>query len=77
MLDVRLPYDELQLLRDNIPYLLRSLKLESMAVHPITDKEVCCTHAHTYTQHGYGGERVPRRFCHKCLHACGFACLQN
>jgi hypothetical protein len=32
VLDVKLPFDEAQLLRDNLPYLLRSLNLEGLTV---------------------------------------------
>lgn len=38
MLDVKLPFDERQLIIDNLPYLLRSLKLDTIAVHPIVDE---------------------------------------
>ena len=34
MLDVKLPFDEAQLLRDNVEYLLRSLKLTGLDVQP-------------------------------------------
>ncbi len=37
VLDVRLPYDERQLLVDNTPYLLRTLRLDAIHVHPVTD----------------------------------------
>lgn len=33
VLDIRLPFDEQQLLRDNRPYLLRALGLSSLNVH--------------------------------------------
>lgn len=33
VLDVKLPFDEKQLLTENLPYLLRSLNLESLNVH--------------------------------------------
>jgi hypothetical protein len=32
VLDVKLPFDEAQLLRDNLPYLLRSLNLEGFTI---------------------------------------------
>lgn len=32
VLDVKLPFDEAQLLRDNLPYLLRSLNLEGLQI---------------------------------------------
>lgn len=35
VLDVKLPFDEQQLLRNNTPYLLRSLDLSSLRVHSI------------------------------------------
>ncbi len=38
VLDVKLPFDERQLIIDNLAYLTRSLKLETIAVHPITDE---------------------------------------
>lgn len=34
VLDVKLPFDETQLLRDNTEYLLRSLKLRGLEVQP-------------------------------------------
>jgi hypothetical protein len=34
---VKLPFDERQLLLDNMPYLLRALNLESLAVHSTAD----------------------------------------
>ena len=33
MLDAKLPFDEQQLLRDNMPYLLRALGISSLTVH--------------------------------------------
>jgi len=33
VLDVKLPFDEQQLLRDNTPYLLRALNIDSLAIH--------------------------------------------
>jgi hypothetical protein len=32
VLDVKLPFDEAQLLRDNLPYLLRSLNLQDLVI---------------------------------------------
>jgi hypothetical protein len=37
VLDVKLPFDEEQLLRDNMPYLLRALNIDSLAVHSTRD----------------------------------------
>ena len=37
MLDVKLPFDERALLLENRDYLLRSLKLEELAVHSSDD----------------------------------------
>lgn len=39
MLDVKLPFDEAQLLRENTEYLLRSLKLATIEVHPAEGSE--------------------------------------
>lgn len=36
-LDVRLPFDEQRMLADNTDYLLRSLKIDSISVHAVTD----------------------------------------
>lgn len=40
VLDVKLPFDEAQLLSDNSSYLLRSLKIDSLSVYKSTDLEV-------------------------------------
>lgn len=37
VLDTKLPFDEKQLLTDNLAYLVRSLKLEALAVHGVGD----------------------------------------
>lgn len=37
VLDVKLPFDEQQLLRDNEPYLLRALNISSLAVRSASD----------------------------------------
>lgn len=37
VLDVKLPFDEQQLLRDNTPYLLRALNLGSLSIHSAAD----------------------------------------
>lgn len=39
VLDVKMPFDEKQLLLDNLPYLKRTLKIDSLAVHHVTDAE--------------------------------------
>jgi len=39
VLDVKLPFDEAALLRDNLPYLRRTLKLDSLAVHLTSDAQ--------------------------------------
>jgi hypothetical protein len=45
-LDVKLPFDEKQLILDNLPYLKRALKLDSLAVHLSTDEEAVKKAAH-------------------------------
>jgi hypothetical protein len=37
VLDVKLPFDEQQLLRDNTPYLLRALGISSLSIHAAGD----------------------------------------
>ena len=39
VLDVRLPFSERQLILDNLPYLKRALKLDSLTVSLVTDTE--------------------------------------
>jgi hypothetical protein len=39
VLDVKLPFDEGQLLRDNLPYLLRSLNLEGLTISSAADAD--------------------------------------
>ena len=36
---MKLPFDEKQLILDNLPYLKRALKIESLAVHLSTDED--------------------------------------
>ena len=36
---MKLPFDERQLILDNLPYLKRALKIESLAVHLSTDED--------------------------------------
>ena len=47
MLDVRLPFSERQLILDNLPYLKRALKLDSLAVSLVTDTEALAKAAQT------------------------------
>ncbi|KAL6757784.1 hypothetical protein V8C86DRAFT_1623510, partial [Haematococcus lacustris] len=39
VLDVKLPFNERELLEDNLSYITRTLKLESLAVHRVTDDQ--------------------------------------
>jgi len=43
---VRLPFDERQLILDNLPYLKRSVKLDSLNVFLVTDTEAVASAAH-------------------------------
>ena len=59
VLDVRLPFDERQLLLDNLPYLKRSIKLDSLNVFLVTDAEAVAAAAHPVdTASAYPGNPV-------------------
>ncbi|GAX85489.1 hypothetical protein CEUSTIGMA_g12905.t1 [Chlamydomonas eustigma] len=59
VLDVRLPFDERQLILDNLPYLQRSLKLDSLKVSLVTDTEAVKAAAHVVdVSNAYPGNPV-------------------
>lgn len=39
VLDIKLPFDELMVITDMLPYIKRSLRLDSMSVHLVTDAD--------------------------------------
>ena len=59
VLYVKLPFDERQLILDNLVYLKRSLKLDSLAVALVTDEAAVKGAAHAVdVSHAYPGSPV-------------------